>query len=130
MRLWEILFPKQNKTENYEFISRVLSDSTSREILLGVKRDAPMTPERYLEKVNSDVANILNHSKSHEYAVWAKEAWSEFLLSLDAVLDVKTDPKMVDFHRGGMRKTLDLLRMSYKAMDFKDIKKKEFTNKI
>lgn len=132
MRLWEIpyrIFFK--KRDQFQMIARILSDASNREMLMGVKRHPPMTPEQYAERVTSDVNHVVRHSETDDYAVWAKEAWAQFLFGLEKVLDEKTDPQKVEFYRGGMTKIIDLLAISYKVLDYKkDAPKRQFAKTI
>jgi hypothetical protein len=97
-------------------IAQILSTQSMREELLGVASAVQPTQEQILADANKIVA----YSTKSDYAVWSKEAWAKALSHLDAIQDPKSTSSEVDFHRGSLRATLDLLRISYQARSVKE----------
>lgn len=110
--LWtKLLATRSNKT-----LSDILKDPFHREGFLGIRRDLIPTPERIIR----DNDKVINYARSEDYAVWANEAWMYVLECIDKLCDSKLEPQEVDFYRGGLSKTIDNLRISYKALQAKE----------
>jgi hypothetical protein len=92
-------------------IAQILSTETTREELLGMQTPVEPSKERILEDAN----RIVNYSTKADYRVWSKEAWSKALGHLDAIQEAKASTEQIHFHRGALKATLDLLRVSYQA---------------
>lgn len=92
-------------------LSQILSSETTREELLGMQAPAQPSTERILEDAN----RIVSYSTKADYRVWSKEAWSKALSHIDAIQDPQASADTVNFHRGALKATLDLLRVSYQA---------------
>lgn len=97
-------------------LADILSTEASKEELLGMK--APLSPTT--EQIIQDANRLINYSHSADYRVWAKEAWSKVLSHIDAVQSSKSTTDEVNFHRGALKATLDLLRVSYQARAVRD----------
>lgn len=93
-------------------LGEILSYGANREDLLGMA--APVIPTE--TQIHNDASRIVSYTKSVEYSVWAKEAWSEALSHMDALQNPKATMEEVNFHRGALRSTLNLLRISYKGL--------------
>ena len=104
------------KKESPSQIAQILSTQSMREELLGVVNAVQPTHQQILEDANK----IVSYSSKSDYAVWSKEAWAKALSHLDAIQDPKAPQSEVDFHRGSLRATLDLLRISYQARSVKE----------
>ena len=92
-------------------LKELLTNSTLQEEFLGVSDTRLPAPD----KIINDARQLVKYSQSHAYKIFAKEAWSRMLSHLDHVLDGKTSTDSLHFHRGALRATLDLLRLSYQA---------------
>lgn len=97
-------------------LASILAEPDNREILLGVKRSVPPSPE----KMNEDVGRIIRYSTTEDYSIWAKEAWTTAISCIDQLVNDELDQTKVDFYRGSLATTLDLLRFSYKARFLKE----------
>lgn len=97
-------------------LAEILSTETSREELLGMQSVEPPTQERILEDAN----RIVSYSSKQDYRVWSKEAWAKALSHLDAIQNPKATTDEVNFHRGALTATLNLLRISSQARAVKD----------
>lgn len=97
-------------------LAELLALNSNREDLLGVKpADLPSQ-----EKIISDTSRLAKYSHSSDYQVFVKEAWARVLTSLDVILDDKATEDKVKFHRGVVKATLDLMRLSYQARAVKE----------
>lgn len=114
-RLWTKLWVR-SRNDNNETLAAILARQENKESLLGVKFEVPPTQER----VRRDVDRVLRYSQSGDYEIWAKEAWSSVLESIDKLIDQNTTETQVDFHRGALAQTMKLLQVSYKARMAKD----------
>lgn len=99
------------KDTTLESLAVLLSDDKLKEDLLGAKVVAMPTPDQIV----ADANKLLRQSLTPEYKIWAKEAWSRVLNHLDLILDDRTPEDKVKYHRGALKATLDLLRVSYIA---------------
>ena len=102
-------------------LSEILSDKSNRETLLGVLNAAPPTKEQ----IERDAARVVNYSNTTDYSIFAKEAWSEVLKSIDKLMSDKLSQNDVDFYRGQLSATINLLRISYLARNAKEKLEKE-----
>lgn len=106
-------------------LAEILSDSFNQEFFLGVRRDAPPSPN----KMNQDVDRVIQYARTEDYAIWAQEAWSYVLDCVDKLSDPALESWKVDFYRGGLARTIETLRISYKAIyarqDARDISNKQ-----
>lgn len=112
-----------------ETISEILSDKKNRETLLGVLDQ--IAPSR--EQMERDSIHVINYSNSTDYSVFAKEAWSEIIKDIDELMNDELSDREIDFYRGKLSATVDLLRISYMARKAKDMfdqeRKQELLNK-
>lgn len=99
-----------------ETLGDVLSSDENREGLLGVLEQ--LAPTR--EKVERDSIRAIQYSHSKDYAIFAKEAWAQVIENLDKLTSDKLTERQVDFYRGKLSSTLDLLRISYLARNAKE----------
>ena len=107
---------KPVKDPNASFLADILADKSMKEEMLGMmSQEMPSQDQVY-----TDAAKILNHAQHSDYRVWAKEAWAHVLTHLDAIQDPKSTTDQVNFHRGALRESLDLLRISYRAKFVKE----------
>ncbi len=116
--LIRLLAPSLNGQAN-GLLAGILSDADNKETFLGVKRPLALTPNQELERLKGDVEKVIRYSNSQDYAVWVKEAWSDVLRLVDQIADPKTSKDQVDFCRGALSTTLNLIRISYKARNEK-----------
>lgn len=92
-------------------IKAFFSTKEGREELLGMKAVQPPSEKQILEDANK----IVSYANSKAYTKWADEAWAKVLSHIDAIQDEKATAQQVDFHRGALRATLDLLRIAGQA---------------
>lgn len=97
-------------------LADLLSRPTLQEEFLGVAEFKMPTPD----KIIADAARLQQYAKSEAYTVFAKEVWARSLGHLDKILDSKTPPDQLAFHRGALSASLDLLRLSYQAKQAKE----------
>jgi hypothetical protein len=67
------------------------------------------------ERIIADANMLSNFASTQEYQVFAKEVWAKAIDHLDKILDSSTTGEKLQFHRGALRTSLDLLRLSYQA---------------
>lgn len=107
-----------NKTDpSVSFLSDLLKDPALKEDLLGTKAVAMPSPQ----KIQADASRLVRHSTTEEYRVFAQEAWARVLVHLDAMMDERNTQDRIQFHRGALKATLDLLRLSHQARATKDV---------
>lgn len=111
-RLLTLLSAKSSR----ETLADILALPDNRETILGVRRVVPPAPEQII----GDINRVVNYARSEDYEIWAKEAWSGALDCLDKIIDSRSTDAEVNFYRGGLAKTIDLLRISYKALKAKE----------
>lgn len=92
-------------------LSEWLFTREKREHVLGVKEIEIPTEQQQ----RNDTNKIISYSHSEDYKAWSEETWAIALDHLDRILDDRTSPQMIEYHRGSLKATLDLLRLSYKA---------------
>lgn len=102
---------KKKPSDEMQLLAELLTQTSAREDLLGVKEARLPSPERLL----NDTANFLKYTQESEYKQFAKEAWAHVLLELDALLDPRSTPDQVQNARGAVRASLNLLRKSYQV---------------
>lgn len=109
------------KPKPSEELGQLLAYTANKEDLLGIKALVMPTPDTIL----NDAAHIGNYSKTTDYAVFVKEAWARVLTDLDIILDDRTTDDKVKYYRGSLKRTLDLLRLSYQARSTKEALEKD-----
>lgn len=102
-------------------LAKLLAYTSNKEEFLGVKAMDLPDPA----KIQSDAAKLAKYSHSSDYTIFAREAWARVLNSLDIILDDKTTDDKVKFHRGVVKATLDLLRLSHQARSVQEMIEKE-----
>lgn len=102
-------------------LARLLVNPGLREDFLGVKEVVMPTPERIIQDSNK----LANFASSEEYQVFAKEVWARSLTHLDLILDAGTTGEKLQYHRGALRASLDLLRLSYQARSTRELMEKD-----
>lgn len=102
-------------------IAEILSTEASREELLGMQAVTPPTQERILDDAN----RIVSYSTKADYRVWSKEAWNKVISHIDALQKPTSSMEEMCFHRGALKATLDLLRVSSQARVLKEQLEKE-----
>jgi hypothetical protein len=100
---------KKDRTASY--LGELLTLGGMKEDLLGTKA-VRMPDER---RIREDASMIARYSRTSDYQVFARETWARVLQSLDIVLDDKSSDDKVKFHRGAIKASLDLLRLSAQA---------------
>lgn len=110
-RLWANLFPKRKET-----LADILSDKSNRESLLGVLNQ--IAPSR--DQIEKDAIRFINYSNSKDYAIFSKEVWSNILNSLDHLMKTNVSDRDIDFYRGKLASSVDLLRISFLARNAKE----------
>lgn len=102
------------KKPNYmKALAELLANGENRESFLGVKETNFPTPQQIRDKA----AQLARHSETSDYLVFVEDAWGRVLNHLDTILDDKTSNERVQYHRGALKETLDLLRVSYQARE-------------
>lgn len=104
-------FKKQPVTNHMRLLADLLANGENRETFLGVKEAKFPTPQ----EIRDQSAKLARHSESSDYLTFAEEAWGRVLNHLDIMLDDRTTDQRVQYHRGALKATLDLLRVSYQA---------------
>ncbi len=94
-------------------ISSILASSPNREDMLGMKAPIIPTPEG----IRVDASKILKYTDSDGYKKFAEEAWGQVIQGLDKILDSRSSTEAVNFYRGEVNATLNLLRLSYRAKE-------------
>lgn len=94
-------------------LAEILSSDKNREYLLGVLNSVPPTKD----EVERDIEKVRKYSDSQDYEVWAKEAWAKVIDCVDKLMDDELKEREVDFFRGKLAATMDLLRVSYMARE-------------
>lgn len=97
-------------------MAEILSLPSTREELLGMQTIQQPSKTQILEDAN----HIISYSSKTDYRVWSKEAWAKALSHMDALQDSKLSTEQIHFHRGALKATLDLLRISYQAHSVKE----------
>lgn len=97
-------------------LARLLQYPRNQEEFLGVSATELPDPD----KIINDSSKLVAYSQTTDYKVFAKEAWARVLSSLDVMLDDRTSVDRLHYHRGAIRATLDLLRLSYQARSVRD----------
>lgn len=105
-----MLFRKDNRAE---LLANILAKENNREELLGIKEALVPTPEG----IRIDATKIKAYTDSDGYKRFADNAWSQIVFSLDKILDPKTSRDQRDFYCGEVNATLNLLRLSYQALE-------------
>jgi hypothetical protein len=115
-RLWiKLLGLFKRKKKNRILLSDILSSLEGRETLLGMLRIEPPNPDQII----LDAQKIVRYAESHDYSVWANEVWSMTLDSIDKLTEKNLSDHEIEFLRGELSQNLKLLRLSYKAFEFK-----------
>lgn len=96
---------------NSKFISEILASNENKEIFLGVSRR--LIPSK--KEIDLDLERAARYSQSDDYAVWAKEAWSNVLDSIDKLCQDNLTDRQVDFYRGILKQTIKMLSVSHRA---------------
>lgn len=96
-------------------LAELLGNPSIQEDLLGMLQ--PVQPDA--KRILDDANQIVKHSRDLSYGTWAKEAWAEAVNHIDALQDPKLSMEAVNFHRGALRATMNLLRISYQAREVK-----------
>lgn len=104
-------FKKMFIKDDQSTLAALLGNPQLRDELLGMM--APVQPKH--DKILADANAIVSYTHRDTYKVWAKEAWAHVLTHLDAIQDDKATSDSVNFHRGALKATLDLLRISHQA---------------
>jgi hypothetical protein len=110
--------PKVSYTDD---LAKFLAQPRNAEEFLGVLPVELPTPA----KIQADAAKMVKYSHSTDYAIFAKECWARVLAHHDAILDEKTPADRLSYHRGALKATLDLLRLSYQARQTLEVLEKE-----
>jgi hypothetical protein len=97
-------------------LAKILAQPSLREDFLGVAQTKFPSPD----KIISDAAKITRYASSDEFKVFANEVWARSLGHLDSILDANTTGEKLQYHRGALRASLDLLRLSYQARSEKE----------
>lgn len=92
-------------------LARLLTSPELREDFLGVRQSEIPSPEAIINDANM----LASYASKGEYQVFAKEVWARALTHLDSILDANTTGEKLQYHRGALRASLDLLRVSYLA---------------
>jgi len=109
--MFDNLLSRLGYTKSSAQLARMLATPSLREEFLGVAESKMPDPDTII----SDANKLANFASSDEYKVFAKEVWARSLNHLDAILDPATISEKLQFHRGALRASLDLLRLSYQA---------------
>lgn len=96
-------------------LSDILRSPSAREELLGMQSVVPPSQDQILHDANK----IVSYSSKQDYQVWATEAWAKALSHLDSIQNPKATMDEVNFHRGALSATLNLLRVSEQARSIK-----------
>lgn len=110
----------RNKKQE-DFVAVLLADPKVREDLLGVGVAQLPAPQQILE----DASKILRYSQSQDYRMFQKEVWARVLSHLDAIQNDKSTADQVNFHRGALKASLDILRIAAQARVTRDMLEKE-----
>lgn len=102
-------------------LADILFSKDKREEILGVKNVTP--PER--KQIEHDANAVVRYSQASDYKIFSEEVWSRALDHLDHILDDKTPQDRIEYYRGALRSTLDLLRISYQARQMQEALEKE-----
>lgn len=106
----------KSRNEQYLTLADILSNPDNRESMLGVQR--AMNPSPEMQKADAD--KVIHYSVSSEYKIWAEEAWVQVINCIDELTDPDLSATEVDFYRGALKQTFELLRISYKARSMKE----------
>lgn len=94
-------------------LASLLFSKERRQMILGV--GPVVQPSK--DKIAVDAAKLVRYSRSEDYKMFEEETWARALDHLDKILDDKTRPEQIEFHRGSLKATLDLLRLAYQARE-------------
>lgn len=103
-------------------LAEMLRDDTGRRKFLGMDpATLPPTPDQQLQ----DARSVVNYARSQDYKVWAQDAWAKVVRYVDFLASATTvegngykrpiTQNEIDFARGALKATLDLLATSYTA---------------
>ena len=92
-------------------LAELLGNPGLREEFLGIAN--PKMPEP--DQIIADANALVGFATSQEYKVFAREVWARSLNHLDKILDAGTTGERLQYHRGALSASLDLLRLSYQA---------------
>ena len=99
------------RRESLDGLRDILASADNKETLLGMK-DVQIPEPR---QIKEDAARLVKYSKSEDYKRFADVAWSHVLTHIDVLTDEAASADRVQMHRGALKATLDLLRLSYQA---------------
>ncbi len=108
--MFKRLFSKDASDTN-KHLAELLANSGLKEEFLGVAN--PKMPEP--DQIIADANALVGFATSQEYKVFAREVWARSLGHLDKILDAGTTGERLQYHRGALSASLDLLRLSYQA---------------
>lgn len=97
-------------------LADILGQLGNREDLLGVKQPLIPTPD----DIRKDAAKLYRYSQSGDYKRFADEVWSRVISDLDTIMDSKATQEQVSYCRGAVKRSLDILRLSYQARQVMD----------
>jgi hypothetical protein len=92
-------------------LTSLLFRKDKRNDILGIQDVEPPTKEQ----LYTDSAKLIRYANSDDYKVWEEETWARALNHLDVILNDLTPPQKIEYHRGALKATLDLLRLSHEG---------------
>lgn len=92
-------------------LAELLANTGLKEEFLGVSNTKMPEPDQIIADANA----LVGFATSQEYKVFAREVWARSLNHLDKILDAGTTGERLQYHRGALSASLDLLRLSYQA---------------
>lgn len=111
------MFWKTKKQDaSMETLSDLLANGENRDSFLGVKAIKFPTSQQ----IRDEAAKLARYSESKDYLTFVEEAWGRVLNHLDIMMDDRTSNEKVQYHRGALKATLDLLRVSHQARNVMD----------
>lgn len=106
-RIWTLL----RGQSNFELLGGIINSSEGRAVFLGEKKIVSLDPG----SIRRDAGRIAKYAESQDYEAFAKEAWLDVLDAIDQLAKPGLSEREVDFHRGALAQTLNLLKISFKA---------------
>lgn len=101
--------------------SQFLSTNNGREDFLGISKNEAPDPKRIIQDMNK----FISYSNSADYKIFVEEIWGKILFDLDFILDEGTSDDKRKFLCGAVKRSLDLLRRSYQARQWREQEEQE-----
>jgi len=88
-------------------LQKLLSSNEGKDMLKFGMKPLPSNPE----SIKADVMKVIEFGNSPAYKSYENEAWAQVFTYLNQILNEKATAQEVDQARGGLRASLDLLRV-------------------